>query len=64
MKYFSRANFLALAGVLFLSACDRSPAEKMAILHSEMQSRINTANFERNTVLREMQQDANEDQQD
>jgi hypothetical protein len=53
-----------LLGITTLSACERTPAEKMALLHSEQQSRVNLANFERNTQLREMKEDAEEDSAD
>jgi hypothetical protein len=64
MNYFFVAIIATFLGVTTLSGCERSPAEQMAIRHSEEQSRINTANFERRTMLREMKEQAEEDAKD
>ncbi|HEY4075123.1 MAG TPA: hypothetical protein VGM52_18670 [Herbaspirillum sp.] len=64
MKFSIIPTTIALFGIAALSACERSPAEQLAVRHSEEQSRINTANFERNTQLREMKENAKEDASD
>jgi hypothetical protein len=64
MKFPFLAIIALLFGIATLSACERTPAEKMALLHSEQQSQINLANFERATQLREMKEDKEDAGQD
>jgi hypothetical protein len=62
MKFsFAPAIIAILFGVVTLCACEQSPAEKLAQLHSEQQSRLNRANFEHNAQLRELKKDNEED---
>jgi hypothetical protein len=61
MNSFYIAIIATFLGISTLSGCERSPAEQMAIRHSEEQSRINTANYERRAMLREIKEQAEED---
>jgi hypothetical protein len=62
MKYSSIAIISVICGVAAITGCEQTPAEKMAILHSEQQSQINSINYERSVQLRETQENANENE--
>lgn len=50
--------------VVLLSACEQSPRERAARAHAEMQSSINSMNFERAERSREEVAERQEGQQD
>jgi hypothetical protein len=64
MNYFISATITILFSMTMLAGCDRTEAEQLAMQHSEEQSRINMATFKRNTQLREMKEQAEENGKD